>query len=113
MLEFWLDLVLLWTELRKGLTDPEHVLFQAENEQRYFARCTGCGRVFFHYWACVTAADREAGRQIGCPCGGTEMRLTNLPVWQQVYFLFSRFIVRRLIKRERYWDPRMRVVRHV
>lgn len=83
------------------------VLFQSPNTERYFARCTGCGRVFMHYWACVTAADRQQGRRVGCPCGCMKMRITNIPVWQQAWFLFSRYLWRKLIWRERFWDPRL------
>lgn len=94
-------------ELWKGWRDPNYILFQEVGVERYFARCVSCGRVFMHYWGCVTAADRALGRRIGCPCGGMKMRLSNLPQWQQGWFLLSRFIWRKAIKGERFWDPRM------
>lgn len=83
------------------------VLFTDSTTERYFSRCISCGRVFMHYWGCVTAADREKGKQIGCKCGGMKFRIINLPKWQQAWFLFSRYIWRKLILKERYWDPRM------
>lgn len=89
----------------------DHVIFTEPNLERYFARCTSCGRVFHHYWGCVTAADREKGRRVGCPCGGTKMRLCNIPVWQQAWFVCSRYVWRKLIRREVYWDPRLIVKR--
>lgn len=83
------------------------VMFVSPGIERYFARCTNCGRVFMHYWGCVTAADRENGRQVGCKCGGMKMRIMRLPVAQQAWFLLTRLVWRKWIRRERYWDPRM------
>jgi len=101
------DLGILLHEVWKGLADPDYVIFGSDSVNRYFARCTTCGRVFLHYWGCVSAADREKGRQVGCKCGGMEMKVCILPEWQQAYFLFSRYLWRKVIKNETYWDPRI------
>lgn len=110
----WLDdAFLLVREVWKGLFDSQHVLFSVPNINRYFARCTTCGRVFMHYWGIVTAADRAKGRQVGCVCGASEMKVCKLPVWQQAWFLLSRYIWRKLVRREVYWDPRVAEKLHV
>lgn len=83
------------------------VLFTTPGVERYFARCTACGRVFMHYWGCVTADDRAKGRQVGCKCGNLKMRISHLPVWQEGWFLLSRYVWRKLIRRQAFWDPRM------
>ena len=86
----------------------DHVILADPHTERWFARCTACGRVFMHYWACVTAADRAKGRQVGCKCGNLRFRITqDLPVWMQAWFVLSRYLWRKVIKKERYWDPRM------
>jgi hypothetical protein len=102
-----IDTLTLLRELWKGFTDPAHVLFASEGGNRYFARCTSCGRVFMHYWGCVTAADRQKGRQVGCKCGGVKMRVCILPTWQQAWFLLSRYVWRKIVKQETYWDCRI------
>lgn len=110
------DLLDLVAEVWGGMTDPTYVLFSSPpytlagkkyEIQRHFARCRTCGRVFMHYWGCVTASDREKGRQVGCKCGGDEMKVCILPVWQQVWFLFSRYLWRKVWKNEQFWDPRL------
>lgn len=107
MLTRLLDILLLVHEIGEGFRDPHHVLFSSPGVHRHFARCTTCGRVFMHYWGCVTAADRAKGRQVGCKCGGTEMKVCVLPVWQQIWFLFSRYLWRKIVKQEERWDPRV------
>lgn len=108
------DLLVLARELWKGLADSDHVLFDASEKgvYRYFSRCTTCGRVFMHYWGCVSAADREKGRQVGCVCGGMHMKIAILPAWQQAWFLLSRYLWRKVIHNEHYWDPRIAERRH-
>lgn len=106
-MRFLQDLMTLLREIWNGLLNPDHVLFSVPGVNKYFARCTTCGRVFMHYWGVVTADDRAKGRQVGCVCGGSEMKVCNLPTWQQAYFLFSRYLWRKLIRNERYWDPRV------
>lgn len=110
------DLWVLIAELWRAYRDPSYVPFSVPAVQsgetryavnRYFSRCTTCGRVFCHYWGCVTAKDREEGRQVGCLCGGMEMRVCKLPTWQEAYFLLSRYLWRKVWKRETYWDPRV------
>lgn len=101
------DIQILLMELCMGLSNPDHVLFSSPGVHRYFARCTTCGRVFMHYWGCVTAAHRAQGRQVGCVCGASEMKVCLLPVWQQAWFLLSRFVWRKIVKQEVYWDPRV------
>lgn len=98
----WALLCELWACWR----DPNRVFF-SDPYERYFARCTSCGRVFMHYWACVSREHREKRLQVGCPCGGTRMRIGNLPQWQQVWFMLSRYVWRKVVKRQTYWDPRM------
>lgn len=71
---------------------------------RDFMRCTTCGRVFMHYWACKPAG--EPGR-IGCPCGSREARTCLIPEWQAAYYVLSRYVVRKLVLRRQYWDPRL------
>lgn len=88
------------------LTD-EHVIFSDPHVHRYFARCCGCGRVYCHYWGCVTAADRAKGRRVGCPCGSLKMRIARVPVLAQAWFVLSRLVWRKWIRREVYWDPRI------
>lgn len=79
-------------------------VFASDDVARDFLRCRGCGRVFMHYWACKPAT--EPG-QVGCRCGGREARLTLLPEWQAAYYVISRYVVRKLILRRTYWDPRL------
>lgn len=79
-------------------------LFASADVTRDFLRCDGCGRVFMHYWACKPAA--EPGR-IGCVCGGKQARTTLLPEWQAAYYVLSRYVVRKLLLRRTYWDPRL------
>ncbi len=83
------------------------VVFSQPNVERYFSRCLTCGRVFPHYWACVTAADRARGRQVGCRCGGSKFRIVVLPVVVQAWYVLSRYVWRKLIWKEVFWDPRL------
>lgn len=83
------------------------VMFTEPGVERYFARCISCGRVFMHYWGCVTAADRDRGRRVGCKCGGLKFRMMNIPKYQQAWFMISRYVWRKLIRKEQYWDPRL------
>jgi hypothetical protein len=94
------------TRLWRWLTD-DHVVLTDPAVERYFARCTACGRVWMHYWACVTAEDRRRGRRVGCPCGNLRCRIVVLPEWQAAWYVLSRWLWRRVLRRERYWDPRL------
>lgn len=99
-------LTAFWT----WLTD-DHVVFSEPGIDRVFARCTMCGRVFMHYWGCVTKEDRLKGRRVGCPCGGLKMRIAPVPFWQQAWFVLSRYVWKKLIRKDPYWDPRLALQR--
>lgn len=88
------------------LTD-EHVIFTSSTVHRHFARCLGCGRIYCHYWGCVTAVDRAKGRRVGCKCGCLHMRISQVPFLVQAWFVLSRYVWRKLIKKETFWDPRI------
>lgn len=90
------------TRLWHWLTDT-HVVFTSPEVQRVFLRCDSCRRVFCHYWGFKEA--HEGGR-MGCPCGGIKARPCQIPEWQAAYYVLSRLLVRKLLLRKRYWDPR-------
>lgn len=87
----------------------DRVVFTTPEVHRYFLRCEGCRRVFCHYWGCKEAD--EAGR-VGCPCGSQKARIAAIPEWLAAYYVLSRFLVRKLILRKRYWDPRFPAREH-
>lgn len=85
----------------------DRVLFSDPGVGRMFARCLSCGRVMPHYFAVFTAGERKS---LGCKCGHTKFSPANLPVYQQIWWLFVRgFLVRKLLLRRTRWDPRLPV----
>ncbi len=72
---------------------------------RMFATCLSCKRVMPHYHAVFTVGERK---RIGCVCGGTRFSPANIPLWQQVYWLFLRgWLIRKVLQRKVRWDPRL------
>lgn len=82
----------------------DHAVFTTPEVARTFLRCGSCTRVVMHYWVCRGVG--EPGRT-GCPCGGVHVRPTRIPEWKAAYYVLSRYLVRKLLLKRTYWDPRM------
>lgn len=83
--------------LRRTLTDytPE--------TGRVFVSCRDCRRLVPHYYL----ADQRRAK-LGCPrCGGLYFRPVQISEWRAAWFVLSRLVWRKVVTRQRQWDPRM------
>jgi len=87
-------------------TGPQ--LWTTPGETRVFTRCIGCGRIYPHWLASMKAEEVKRRGYIGCRCGGIRIQPVMIPGWQATWWMLVRgWFIRRLLFRERLWDPRM------
>lgn len=92
------------------LTSGEQVHCEP-GQARMFTRCIACGRIFPHWWANMTAAEAKRRGKMGCACGSIRIQPVIIPAWKSVWwFVFRGWLWRKVITRQRVWDPRMVVL---
>ncbi len=93
-----------FTYLRDVLTNKYAVGASAE-VGRVFMICAQCRRVV-PAWQLVSAKVKP-GDKIGCKCGTQNVRPAIISEWRAAYWVITSFLVRRVIRRERDYDPRL------
>lgn len=76
-----------------------------------FARCMGCGAVYPHWHASMSAAEVKKRGFVGCRCGNLKIQPSYLPAWRSFYwFVIRGWLIRKVVLRKSRWDPRLPVL---